>query len=302
MRGLKYISWGDTTGYATAAKSYVAALADAGVNISWSPMVPGPRLYEPTLGKASPVPSLQNIYHRDIEYDRVIIHTVPEYYPEWLERERKPGRRIYGYTVWELERLPRHWPDILNQLDGVIVPCQWNVSVFRDSGVHVPIHVVPHLSQFESMPEPSPTDRDRLLGHLGDYRQSIDNRFVFYTIGFWSHRKAPYLAIEAYWKAFAHDDPVLMVVKTSNKDITCWHRSWRNGFRLRHPSPALSIERMIRKSGGKLAPVALIADEQLSDGEMQSLHALGDCFVSLTRTEGWGLGAFEGLYAVSCGT
>jgi len=181
----------------------------------------------------------------------------------------------------------------LNQLDGVIVPCQWNLSVFRDSGVHVPIHVVPHLSQFESMPEPSPADRDRLLGHLGDYRQSIDNRFIFYTIGFWSHRKAPYLAIEAYWKAFAHDDPVLMVVKTSNKDITCWHRSWRNGFRLRHPSPALSIERMIRKSGGKLAPVALIADEQLSDGEMQSLHALGNCFVSLTRTEGWGLGAFE---------
>jgi glycosyltransferase involved in cell wall biosynthesis len=41
------------------------------------------------------------------------------------------------------------------------------------------------------------------------------------------------------------------------------------------------------------APVVVIADESLSDGEMLALHETGDCFVSLARTEGWGLGAFE---------
>ena len=37
----------------------------------------------------------------------------------------------------------------------------------------------------------------------------------------------------------------------------------------------------------------MIADEGLSDGEMLALHERGDCFVSLARTEGWGLGTFD---------
>ena len=40
-------------------------------------------------------------------------------------------------------------------------------------------------------------------------------------------------------------------------------------------------------------PLAVIADEGLGAGELAALHELGDCYLSLTRTEGWGLGAFE---------
>ena len=36
----------------------------------------------------------------------------------------------------------------------------------------------------------------------------------------------------------------------------------------------------------------LLTDE-LSDTQMLALHARGDCYVSLTRSEGWGLGAFD---------
>ena len=34
MKGLKYISWADTTGYAVAGKSYLRALLRAGVELS----------------------------------------------------------------------------------------------------------------------------------------------------------------------------------------------------------------------------------------------------------------------------
>jgi glycosyltransferase involved in cell wall biosynthesis len=37
--------------------------------------------------------------------------------------------------------------------------------------------------------------------------------------------------------------------------------------------------------------------EPLSDAEIQDLHARGDCYVSLTRAEGWGLGAYEVAFA-----
>src|SRR5690606_37410272 len=152
-------------------------------------------------------------------------------------------------------------------------------------------HLVPHLSQFEQLPPPQPHQRAALLERL-EPLAADPARFMFYTIGFWSHRKAPYLAVEAYLRAFTADDPVLMVVKTCAKDITRTHRHWRNGFRRRHPSPKDSIAGLVRRFQNP-PPLVVITDETLSDGEMQALHERGDCFVSLTRTEGWGLGAFE---------
>jgi len=290
MKGLKYVSWGDTTGYAVAAKAYVHALIEAGINVTWTPMVSGKKQYETYHGKQWPCPVLQTVCNREIDYDTVLIHTVPEYYPECIARERPKGRRVLGYTVWELERLPDHWPAILNQLDGVIVPCKWNVEVFRNSGVTVPIHVVAHISQFERYEMVTESDQKTLRSHLGKYAEH--DRFVFYSIGYWSNRKAPYLAIEAFLQAFDANDPVLMVVKTNAKDVTRWHRHWRNGFGFFNASPKNSSERLAIQYPER-APVVVIADETLSDEHILALHQMGDCFVSLARTEGWGLGAFE---------
>lgn len=287
MAGLNYVSWADNTGYAVAAKAYVRALAERGVDLTWTPMLPGAAGYKVRTAAAWPCPILGPVCNREIAYDTILVHTVPEYYPPWIEKARAEGRRILGYTVWELDRLPGHWPGILNALDGVIVPCRWNVEVFRNSGVTVPIHAVPHLSQFDHVEADGAALQSR-IGGPGIH----EGRFVFYTIGFWSHRKAPYLAVEAYLEAFTADDPVVMIVKTSDKDITRWHRHWRNGFRRRHPSPGKTLEDLVARYRNP-APIISIAEESLSDGEMLALHEMGDCFVSLARAEGWGLGAFE---------
>ena len=291
MRALRYISWGDATGYAIAAKSYLRALIAAGIDLTWTPMLTRKGDYETYEETNWPCPTLTTVCNRDIHYDTVLIHTVPEYYPYWIDRERALGRRVLGYTVWELERLPSHWPDILNRLDAVLVPCQWNVDVFRRSGVTVPIHVVPHLSQFGDIDPPTDADHKSLRSRLGKIAD-LDDRFVFYNIAYWSNRKAPYLALEAYWRAFDSNDKALMIVKTSPRDITQYHRHWRNGFRLRNPSTLQTLNAMASRHTNR-APVVLIADESLSDQEIMALHERGDCFTSLTRTEGWGLGAFE---------
>lgn len=291
MQSLKYISWGDETGYAIAAKSYIRALIKAGINLTWTPMLTRKGDYEIQHETSWPCPILSRVCNRYIDYDTVLIHTVPEYYPYWIERERALGRRILGYTVWELERLPTHWPEILNKLDGILVPCQWNVEVFKRSGVTVPIHVVPHLSQFENIPPPTDADRQSLRSRL-DKITDLDQRFIFYNIAYWSNRKAPYLALEAYWRAFNSGDKTLMIVKTCPRDITRFHRHWRNLFRLRNPSTLHTMKTMARRHTDR-APVLLISDESLSDQEIMALHERGDCFTSLTRTEGWGLGAFE---------
>lgn len=288
VRALKFISWADTTGYAVAAKAYLRALLAAGINVTWTPMLPGPDGY--VVSDSAPG-DLGAHVNRSVEYDTVLIHTVPEYYPDWIGAERQRGNRVLGYTVWELDSLPTHWPAILNQLDGVIVPNAFNARVFSGSGVTVPIHVVPHLSQFEHHGDVTEADRSSLRRRI-DGRRLTGNPYIFYTIGFWSHRKAPYLALEAYLSAFTSRDNVLMVLKTSRNDITRFERSWKSRFRLAHPSPHKSVARMLRRFRSP-PPVVVIADESLSDGEMMALHELGDCFVSLARAEGWGLGAFE---------
>lgn len=294
MRRLKYISWTDNTGYAVAAKSYIRALKEAGVDLIWAPVVADRHGNAEAQAMDGVAPRMNDAWSA-ADYDTVLIHAVPDYYPDWIARERAPGRKIFGYTVWELERLPSHWPDILNQLDGVLVPCRWNEKVFRNSGVRAPIHVVPHLSQFEGLPPCSEVDRRMMADRIGGaFRTGSDlkERLVFYTIGLWSNRKAPYLALEAYWRAFDADDSVVMVVKTSDKDITRWIRHWRSRFRRRHPSPVRSA-RLLSRHHPRPAPWVVIADETLGDGEIRALHDIGDCFVSLARSEGWGLSAFE---------
>lgn len=284
-----YVSWADNTGYAIAAKSYLGAFQRAGMSVSWEPMLPGPDLYERATDYRPDDPVLAGLIDPLADYDTMVIHTVPEYYPPLIAEARRGGKRVFGYTVWEHERLPDHWPAILNRLDGVIVPCTWNVDVFRRSGVFAPIHVVPHLSQFsQGIDRPTPPEASDWLPP----EAASPDRFMFYTIGHWSARKAPHLVIEAYLRAFGAGDPVSLLVKTSRNDVTRWQRHWRNGFRRRHPSPLRAVSRML-KGRGRMAPLIVLPDEERTDTEMLALHQRGDCYVSLTRTEGWGLGAFD---------
>lgn len=298
MRGLRYVSPADTTGYAVAAKAYLRALQRAGVPLQWTPLrCPGAR-YQPVAAEQVAEDDLRPLAHRPLDYDTVLLHTVPEYYPEWLEAERAAGRRVVGYTVWELERLPAHWPALLNRLDAVIVPCRWNASVFRSGGVTVPIHVVPHLPQFGGGSADADTDaadRAALLRRLGG-PQALEGRFVFYGIGVWTERKGMERLLRSYLGTFTSSDPVMLVLKTSSRDLTRWSRRWRSGWRRQHPRASCSAAALAAEHSAP-ASWRVIDDDDLPEGEMRALHALGDAFVSLTRTEGWGLGAFDAAWS-----
>lgn len=54
-----------------------------------------------------------------------------------------PGKRTIYFTMWEATRLPLDWAAFLNQAECVVVPCQWNASCFSGSGVTKPIRVIP---------------------------------------------------------------------------------------------------------------------------------------------------------------
>lgn len=191
-----------------------------------------------------------------------IIHSTPE----WWINYRVPGKLNIGYTVWETDKLDERWPFYMNAVDIVFVPCEWNKKVFEESGVVKPIYVIPHI-----LPEIKEIDKVK------------DDRYIFYTIGQWTERKGIHLTIRAFCQAFTSIDNVVLKVKTFGNDYSKFEKG--------------RIKRMTRQILAQFdnpPKVELLLDEW-TDDQISELHANSDCYVSLCRSEGWGLGAFEAL-------
>ncbi len=277
-RGIRYISFLGPSGYGNAARNYLLGLHAADFPVTWTPLRPGFRRFphhRPCGGRSVGDPALDPLCNRPLEYDTVLLHVPPEYFPNSFRAE--PGKRMIGYCVWETDRLPVHWPPLLNRLDRLLVPCRWNREVFQSSGVAVPMDVVPHI------PDPPGTNPPPF-----PWEFPADD-FVFYTIGSWTNRKAIGYTIQSYWRAFRANEPVRLVIKTSRRDLTA------TGICRRGASSRAALRRLGRGKKG-LAPVLLL-DREFDAANLAAVQARGDCFVSLCHSEGWGLGAFQAAAA-----
>lgn len=284
MQGIKFISELADSGYGRAGRGYMRELRKLGIPITWTPMVPGRSWglwQEPYTGRALGG-EFADLVNRPMEYDTVVVCMIPQYFRPW--REREAGKRMVGMTVWELDILPPQWVSEINQVDVVVVPCRWNRDVFHAEGVRVPVGVVPLLG-----PEKH-TDEPLALAGVGP------DDFVFYTVSIWNERKSPFLTLASYLSAFRARDRTVLVIKTGAVDERrrrpgrLWNRVLRHYYTV-----AREVARM-RAASGSDARVVLVT-ERYSDAQMAALHARGDCYVALTRTEGWGLGAYEAGFA-----
>lgn len=53
------------------------------------------------------------------------------------------GNPTVFFSMWETSRIKPLFVEHLNAAKAVVVPCRWNAEGFRESGVTVPIHVIP---------------------------------------------------------------------------------------------------------------------------------------------------------------
>lgn len=248
-------------------------------------MVPGNRwkMYlEPFEGR-----TIQDEYgdlcNRPAQYDTVMVHLIAPYFPLW--RAREPEKKLIGVTVWETDRLMPGSMNDLQHLDGLIVPCRWNERVFHEKGVACPIHVAPHVHH-ESEDVPQALDLPGVS----------EDDFVFYTIGDWKDRKGMHLTLESFCRAFNRRDPVVLVIKTGQAN----ERRKKGGFWYWHigrhiETSVRDIARILEFH--KEPPRVVALTQKIPAAQMRDLHHRGDCYVSLTHTEGWGLGAYEAAFA-----
>ncbi len=211
-----------------------------------------------------------------------VAHLIPEHYPQvrQVAREEAGSRAagpLVGHTVWETDRLPQHWPALLNTVDLVIVPTEWNRGVFAASGVQVPLAVVPHVAT-----APAPGDRGAGLGLRDDH-------VVFYTIGRWDERKAVFRTVQAFLHAFTADDPVTLVVKTGTL-VEMPPSDWGAQSPLAHTT-AWQLAGLVHHH--RNPPHVQLEVDTWPQDRIDGLHHRGDCYVTVARGEGWGMGAFD---------
>lgn len=270
----RYIAEDAPSGYGDAADRLVRALRASGIAVqyqgwsAWDPREPGaharPHSRDPSAG----------------EHAGRGAPTVAHLFPEHLPNVRRPigSGPLISHTVWETDRLPAHWPELLNAVDRVVVPTEWNREVFVASGVTTPVVVVPHV-----VCDPVP-------GDLGTALKIPDDVVVFYTIGRWDERKKPASVIQTFLDAFTADDPVALVVKTSPYAQYPSTDPWGRGSTL-SGTTLLEVARIVREY--PRPPLVRIEVEDWSPARVAGLHTRGDCYVSLSHAEGWGLGAFD---------
>jgi len=261
---IDYLSLDEASGYGIAARRCVTALAQAGVEVRWHPFgrrsVPGPA-YGPVLG----LPDAPGT---------IVAHLVPEYLPAL--RRRYPEARLVAHTVWDTDRLPEHWVECLDQADLVIVPSQFSADSIIASPVATPVEVVPH---------PLPEDREPVPGAWSEIPADL---LVLYTIGEWTVRKGLEQTVRAYLEAFTRSDPVVLIVKTTDRRQ---HASLGGHPVVGPGTTALEVARLL--AGHPDPPRLRLITRELTDAEIAALHDRGDLYVSLCRSEGFGLGAFD---------
>lgn len=273
ITGIRY--WGpvfDSSGYARACREYLHCLHEKGVPLTISPVsfdVDKPDLGE--LGK-----TLQSYVRRDIPYNVNIMHLTPEHFPLYKDKDAFN----VGITIWETDRIPDVWVKHMNDnVDLVIVPCEWNKQVFEECGVTVPIGIVPYgieMSDFE--------DTERL-----EIEGVRDDDFVFYSIFQWTERKNPLALMRCFMNAFHGRDDVVLVMKT-----------YKSNTSEEEVNQILSLCKTVKKDFSlkeSQCPRIMMIGHILSDVELVRLHNRGDCYVSTARGEGWGLGLFHAMAA-----
>jgi glycosyltransferase involved in cell wall biosynthesis len=278
--GIRWLSVGPGSGLGDAAEVYLSGLRAAGIPVSWTPLGWPSPVWGTVYGPVSAT-SLNGTTHRDIAdipvpHDTVVVCSTPLWHEQL--RVETEARQLVAYTAWETDRLPAASVGILNRYDRVLVPSRFNADVFAASGVTVAVFVVPHIARARVSTGAPPRS---------------DEKFVFYMISTWTTRKAILDTVSAYLAAFTAADQVRLVIHTTPEDLVARARVGHGAApaEAHHRTTWFTLAEAL--AGREDAPEISLSTNPLRREQIEALHARGDCFVSLSRGEGWGLGAFD---------
>ena len=279
ISGILYYGQYGTSGYAQAAKGYLFNYFSRGIPITWEPLY-----FDDSKLNNDDVYDIviKSLIYKDIpEYNVVILHSTPDLWPKfWIEKKNKlKNKSVYGYCTWETNILPIKWVESINStVNEIWCPSQYNKAAFKDSGVNIPIKVVPHIFLPKKLPDKSTI---HLTDSISNAEIPLNDKYTFYSIGEFNARKGIDDLIHTYCKTFTDKDNVRLIIKTHYKSYSDDNKQY-----------CKSLIFDILKQYSNYPEIICILDNMSSD-EILGLHSIGDCYISLTKSEGFGLTIFD---------
>ena len=199
----------------------------------------------------------------------ILTHAATPYFVDAYERSglfRRPRVYRIAYWAWELETVPDDWVRAAELVDEIWAPTQFVAKAMR---ARMPRPVFQMLPGVEAGPvEEVPRASLNLPEH----------HFVFlfmFDLHSQLHRKNPGAVVRAFQTAFRASDAVTLVIKTTGGDI--------------HAADLAHLQQIAQ------GPNIMLFDQNVSRAQAYGLIAMADCFVSLHRSEGFGLGLAEAM-------
>ncbi len=178
------------------------------------------------------------------------------------------GRYNIGYWAWELPEFPPQWATSFGYADEIWTPSRFT----RDSVATcspIPVHVVPHSLEIQ----------DDVDGVVDRTIFGVSPDVFLFTFFFDFHsfleRKHPLGLIQAYKQAFGKRKDVQLVIKSAH---SAQHQQ----------------ELKLLQSASQGANIRIM-DAVLTRADKQNLMRATDCYVSLHRSEGFGLTMAEAM-------
>ncbi|HSY16902.1 MAG TPA: glycosyltransferase [Candidatus Acidoferrales bacterium] len=177
------------------------------------------------------------------------------------------GRHNIALWYWELERFPARWHSNFDYYDEIWAPTEF---VRRSLAAVSPVPV--YKLTYPFYPETSQPDPDRAgLGLPEDSRLFLFNFDFCSTVA----RKNPMAVINAFRHAFSPADKATLVLKSINSQHDPRGHAW-----VKDALKGLNV---------------VWIESHLNQKQMRSLFASCDCYVSLHRSEGLGLGLVQAM-------
>ena len=254
------------TGYATSCRELLRGLDDAGVRAVYR-YVYGPKTVFPPLE-----PEITGDHRLDVFRSREVPRRpdLGVVYGQADVFHRNQARYKIGYTMLEVDGFPADWVREANAMDEVWVPSEFNRRSFLESGLKRPIHIMP-----------LGVDTNYFHPGMKAFRNPL-GEFVFFSSFEWGERKEPWLLLKAFNEVFSAREPVRLLCKVMNRD---------GGLHVKEEIRRLNL----KESGGR---ISYLFNLDFPHYQLGSLYASTDCFVTVSRGEGWDMPLME---AMACG-
>ena len=173
-----------------------------------------------------------------------------------------------GFWFWELEKFPAAWQDALDRVDEVWVSSAFVQRSVSSAAGGKPVRLIPYPIEVSLS---RPYSREEF--GLADKPFTFLFNFDYYSF---VERKNPAALVKAFKQAFPDELDVSLVLKTTGAE--------------RGPDAVATLRRLADAD-----PRIVFLDRNLEREAMWGLLSIADCYVSLHRSEGLGLGLAESM-------